>query len=106
MKKRMILGWGKLRRMFLVYIRPAKVNTYLTKRNGECARCGSCCELMFHCPALTKKDGLASCKIHDKRSRVCSTYPLNERDLKDRDLVNKTRKCGFSFNKRQSNPER
>jgi len=104
MKKTMKLGWSKIRRMFLVYITPGKANRYLTRRNGECRRCGSCCELMFYCPALIKEEGFIGCKIYDKRSRVCRTFPLDERDIKDRDLVNPARKCGYSFN--NSHPDK
>jgi hypothetical protein len=99
MKKKFKLGWGKIRRMFLVYLKPQKAKKYLAKRNGECRRCGTCCELMFHCPALVRENGLASCKLYEThRTQVCKTFPLNERDIKDRDLVNPSRRCGFSFN--------
>jgi len=99
MKKRIKLGWGKIRRMFLVYLKPKKARKYLARRQGECRRCGTCCELVFHCPALVRENGIAVCKIYDKfHSRICKTFPLNERDIKDRDLVNPIQKCGFSFN--------
>ncbi|MFH1230805.1 MAG: hypothetical protein V1709_04840 [Planctomycetota bacterium] len=98
MKKRINLGWGKIRRMFLVYLKPKKARKYLARRHGECYRCGACCELMFHCPALVRENGSISCKFYDLRSQVCKTFPLNERDIKDRDLVNPIQKCGFSFN--------
>ncbi|MFH0888954.1 MAG: hypothetical protein V1871_07095 [Planctomycetota bacterium] len=99
MKKRIKLSWGKIRRVFLVYLKPRKAKKYLAQRNGECHRCGTCCELIVHCPALVRENGLASCKLYGKlRTRVCKTFPLNERDIKDRDLVNPIQKCGFSFN--------
>jgi Fe-S-cluster containining protein len=84
--------------MFLAYLRLNKTNAYLARRHGECYRCGACCKLMFHCPALIKDNGTIGCKIYDHRSRVCKIFPLTEQDRKDRDLVNPIQKCGFFFN--------
>jgi len=99
MIKKSILCWGKLRRICLTYLRLKLTRKLLEKRRGECQRCGACCKLMFRCPAFEEKNGVAGCKIYKYRSRVCRLFPLDERDLADRDLVEPTKKCRFWFEK-------
>jgi Fe-S-cluster containining protein len=98
LKKLVLLGCGKIRRTITVYLKPQKRENHLSRRSGECRRCGACCELMFSCPALEKNNGTSMCKIYSHRPTVCKTFPLNEKDLKDRDLVKPQQKCGFYFN--------
>ncbi|MBI5778714.1 MAG: hypothetical protein HZA49_04600 [Planctomycetes bacterium] len=97
-KKQIVLAWGKIRRMFLVYLRPNKTRVALSVREGECRRCGACCAIMFKCPALKGDNGTLHCKIYDLRSNVCKTFPINPKDIKDRDLIMPHKKCGFHFN--------
>ena len=97
-KKQIILAWGKIRRMFLVYLRPHKTRTDLSKRQGECQRCGACCAIVLRCPALKGNNGTIQCRIYDARSNVCKTFPINQKDIDDRDLIMPHKKCGFYFN--------
>ncbi|MDI6787769.1 MAG: hypothetical protein QME51_05305 [Planctomycetota bacterium] len=98
MHRQIILGWGKIRRVFLVNFRPNKTSKYLVNRQGECKRCGACCELFFKCSFLKKENGIPSCKIYDWRFKTCRAFPLDQRDINDRDIVNPLQKCGFYFN--------
>lgn len=84
---------GKMRRLYLVTFRRAYVAKQLALRKGECLRCGRCCALCFTCPFL-KTNQL--CLIHGLwRSRVCVTFPIDERDLNDLGVVGA--ECGFYF---------
>ncbi len=93
-----ILGWGKLRRIYLIHLRRTYVQKQLRKRQGECQRCGACCKLMFPCWALTHNNGSVHCDRYHARSSVCRIFPIDDKDLKDRDLVHPQVKCGFHFN--------
>lgn len=99
MNKKVILGRGKLRRMHLANLQSQKTEKLLKMRRGECRRCGACCKLMFRCPAFEEKNGIANCKIYKYRSRICQLFPLDKRDLADRDLIEPTKQCGFWFEK-------
>jgi hypothetical protein len=94
---RLILGWGKLRRLYLVTLRPGYVERSLARRVGQCDRTGACCRLMFTCPLLDQRTAPVRCSIHDTKPPVCRIFPIDERDLRDRDLVMPDRPCGFSF---------
>jgi len=48
-------------------------------RRGECRRCGSCCNLTFHCPFL---DDRRLCNRYDKRTRSCREFPIDAKDLR------------------------
>lgn len=96
-RHRFILGWGKVRRFYLVHFRPGYVRRSLARRMGSCHRTGACCLLMFPCPALDKLSRLPLCRIYSSRPRNCHNFPIDERDLRDRDLVNPWDPCGFSF---------
>lgn len=75
------LGWGKLRRLFLVHCKTGYVQSRLRKRKGECHQCGWCCRLIFPCPMLTRR-GL--CRIYyGRRWLACKVFPIDERDLAD-----------------------
>ena len=95
--KRMILGLGKLRRFYLVHLRPEYVRRSLARRVGNCNRTGACCRLMFTCPLLDERTVPVLCSIHESKPAVCRIFPIDERDLRDRDLVMPGKSCGFSF---------
>jgi len=96
-RERAILGWGKLRRFYLAHCRPSYVRESLARRVGQCARTGACCNLMFTCPLLDRRAEPVRCTIHEIKPRVCRLFPIDERDLLDRDIVSPDRPCGFSF---------
>jgi hypothetical protein len=91
-------GWGKVRRFCLAALRPGQVKMSKERRRGECIRCGACCRLIFKCPALYYlDDGTAACRYHQLRPMNCRVFPIDERDIADRDMVMPERPCGFHF---------
>ena len=97
MRERMTLGWGKVRRFYLTHFRPGYVRESLARRVGECHRSGACCHLMFICPLLDQRSTPVRCSIHEHKPQVCSLFPIDERDLSDRDILSPDVPCGFSF---------
>ena len=93
---RFALAWGKLRRLYMTTLRPRKARRMLERRRGECLRCGVCCKLVVKCPHLDES-GLPACTVHEQRHRNCRAFPLDERDLRDRDRVSPGTKCGYWF---------
>lgn len=90
-------AWGKLRRQFLIKLRPGRVEKKLERRRGACSRCGACCKLLFKCPAYDDSDGSPKCLVYNDRPGVCGLFPLDEKDLRERDIVSPDKKCGFWF---------
>ncbi len=94
---RLRLGIGKLRRAYLQMLKRDYVRLSRARRRGECRRCGACCKLMFLCPYLEQNGSYTSCVCHDTRWANCKVFPVDERDLADRDLVSRDGPWGFSF---------
>jgi hypothetical protein len=93
-----VLVWGKVRRMWFIYLNPGKTKVMLSRREGECARCGACCKINFDCPALVNHGEAPSCWLYDRRSNVCRYFPIDERDIKDRNRIMPHIQCGYKFN--------
>ena len=91
-----VLAWGKLRRYYLVHFRPRYVAQSLARRQGDCQRSGACCHLLFTCPIYTSKP-LPTCRINSHKPKVCKIFPIDERDLADRDIISPEVPCGYSF---------
>ncbi|MCE2438255.1 MAG: hypothetical protein J4F39_02395 [Candidatus Latescibacteria bacterium] len=86
---------GKVRRLFLVHFRKSYVAEQATLLEGECNRCGNCCEILFKCPFLVKQDdGFSVCSIYENRPLQCNAFPIDERCLADVKFD-----CTFSFGK-------
>ena len=96
-RERLILGWGKARRFYLAHFRPGYVKRSLARRIGDCNRTGACCHLMFTCPLLDRRSDPVRCTIQEVKPKVCRLFPIDERDLKDRDIIAPDTPCGFSF---------
>jgi hypothetical protein len=92
-----VLWWGKIRRAFLIAFRKKRVEEKLDRRRGACTRCGACCKIVFRCPAYDDSGGEPRCLIYDDRPGVCGLFPLDEKDLRDRDIVMPDKKCGYYF---------
>lgn len=90
------LGLGKLRRFYLVHFRPDYVAQSLGRRRGQCDRTGACCNLLFTCPIYSARP-LPACRINRHKPKVCKVFPIDERDLRDRDIISPDVPCGFSF---------
>jgi hypothetical protein len=75
---------GKLRRFVNIRFRKEEVVAKLALRQGECNRCGACCEILFKCPFLKKHgDGVTTCGIYEDRPNQCRLYPIERRDLEE-----------------------
>jgi hypothetical protein len=101
-RERSILARGKIRRFWLVHFRPRAVEASLARRRGECDRTGACCNVLFTCPLLGANP-LPACRIHRHKPRVCRMFPIDERDLRDRDIISPGHPCGYSFASRPGN---
>jgi len=87
---KMVEGWGKLRRFYLIHFRKEHVRKMKQRRRGSCRYCGSCCAVMFKCPHLEGN----ICRIYGKRYEQCAHFPIDERDLVYRENI-----CGYYFEK-------
>jgi len=96
-RERATLGWGKVRRFYLAHFRRAYVRESLARRVGECDRTGACCRLMFTCPLLDTASDPVRCRVHEVKPKVCRLFPIDERDLRDRDILSPDAPCGFTF---------
>lgn len=83
----------KLRRFYLGTFRKDYIAKAIQEtRQGDCHRCGLCCELIYRCPFLGK-DGqnLPYCRIYgDLRPTNCRSYPFDSTD-------HEVDGCGYSF---------
>jgi hypothetical protein len=87
---------GKLRRLYLVHLRPRYVERSIARRQGQCNRTGACCNLLFRCPLFTPVP-LPACRINSHKPKARHAFPIDERDLRDRDVISPDVPCGFSF---------
>lgn len=92
-----IQAWGKIRRFLYVSFARGEVRRKLDLRRGACTRCGACCKLLFRCPAYDETGGQPKCLIYNDRPGVCGLFPLDEADLRDRNIVMPEVSCGFYF---------
>lgn len=95
---RTVLAWGKIRRLLLTAFAPDYVRRRKEPMKGKCAQCGACCKLLYVCPHLESPEepGMAyKCAIYEERPRNCRAFPIDGRDIRDRDLVGRTDKCGY-----------
>ncbi len=92
-----ILAWGKVRRFYLGAFGNGYVARQIQARQGECKRCGACCKLLYRCPFLDESGDIARCRIYGLPIPNCRMFPIDERDIADRDLVMPHVKCGFYF---------
>jgi hypothetical protein len=75
---------GKVRRFVNSNFRKKEVKASLAQRQGNCNRCGACCEILFKCPFLKKhEDGSSTCGVYENRPEQCRLYPIEPRDLRE-----------------------
>lgn len=92
-----LMVWGKIRRAWLIAFQKNKVEEKLALRRGNCTRCGACCKILFRCPAYDESNGEPKCLIYNDRPGVCSLFPLDPADLRERNVVMPEKKCGYWF---------
>jgi hypothetical protein len=82
----------KLRRSYFSVFRRSYVKENLERRQGDCNRCGACCELVYKCPFVARdKDELAYCRVYGTfQPASCRNYPFDEVD-------SEVEVCSFSF---------
>lgn len=88
---------GKIRRGWMIAFQKRKVAENLAHRRGSCSRCGACCKILFQCPAYDESSGEPKCLIYNDRPGVCGLFPIDARDLKERNLVMPGTRCGYYF---------
>ena len=95
---RMVLAWGVARRTLLHVFRPGYIRASHAMRQGECRRCGACCRLTVTCGHVCEEAGLTSCNRH-KQTRLpnCVNFPIDARDLADRNRIAPHAPCGFKW---------
>ncbi len=89
---------GKVRRFLLVHFRQDYVQQQLTVRAGSCRQCGTCCNLLFTCPMLTKGGRCSAYGIC--RPGACKVFPIDERDIAEVELCG--HHCGYNFDTKSS----
>ena len=83
---------GKIRRFVQAKLGQQDVEALVSRRQGECNRCGACCKILFRCPFLgTDAEGQYTCRIYDKRFSQCRLFPLHPADLRE------VEECSFTF---------
>lgn len=86
----------KMRRAYLGTFKPEYIQQAIAEtREGDCHRCGSCCELIYRCPFLGR-DGqnLPYCRVYgDLRPANCRNYPFDATDAE-------IDWCGYTFKKK------
>lgn len=97
LRARVKLLAGKVRRCYLGVFRRGYIRAKLARRRGECRRCGACCKLAFGCGLLETHQAITACRFHKYRPLNCRVFPIDERDLAERDLVAPDQPCGFLF---------
>lgn len=88
---------GTPRRFLLNHLRPGYVQQNLARRQGDCNRCGLCCQLVVKCVFLRYDKGLASCARYDSRPGNCSNFPFDQADIDDVNAIAPHMPCGYSF---------
>ena len=85
----------KFRRFYLGTFKPQVIEQAIAEsREGDCHRCGLCCELIYKCPFLGRdQQNLPYCRVYgDLRPANCRNYPF---DVKDAEIDT----CGYTFKK-------
>ena len=83
---------GKVRRFVQASVLREDPAPLLSRRQGECNRCGACCKILFQCPFLaTDEEGQYVCRIYEKRFAQCRLFPLRAKDLLE------VEQCSYTF---------
>lgn len=89
---------GTPRRLFWNVCRPGYVRRNLSRRQGECQRCGACCKLVWRCAFYFEDKGLPACRLYKiYRTSNCSKFPIDQHDLNDRNRVLPEKPCGYRW---------
>ena len=97
LRSRLENAWGTYRRMHLHWFKSDYIRRQIARREGDCNRCGLCCQLVFKCQHLRYEDGLAACGRYENRPPNCANFPINQADLDDVRRIAPHAACSFSF---------
>jgi len=90
---------GKLRRFGLVHFRTGYVQRQISVRQGDCHQCGTCCNLLFTCPMLTKQK---RCFVYGScRPQACKVFLIDQWDIEEVNFC--SGRCGYRFDREDSN---
>ena len=89
--------WGTPRRLYYNWFRAEYVQRSLAMRQGDCNRCGLCCQLVVKCVFLRYENGLASCARYNTRPANCSQFPIDQSDIDEVNRIAPHAPCGYSF---------
>jgi hypothetical protein len=104
--QRLKLLASRPRRLYLNLLRPGYVRASLARRVGECRRCGACCQMGSRCWHLEYDGALSACRRYLKyRTLNCRNFPIDERDLAERNLVFPHTSCGYRFLPKGAKPK-
>lgn len=95
---RLILLYGVARRFFLNLFWRRYTRESIARRQGACRNCGVCCHLVANtCGSLRfDSEGNSSCRMYTiYRMPNCCTFPIDPRDLADRNRVAPDIPCGY-----------
>ena len=101
-KNKVTLYRGKARRLYYSLLKPSYIKQQLARRKGNCLRCGVCCRLGYSCPSLGSEKEGSTCKTYTIRPTNCRIFPIDNADLRERNLVASETTCGFYF---EENPD-
>ncbi|MBA4387112.1 MAG: hypothetical protein C0404_03965 [Verrucomicrobia bacterium] len=107
LRGRLKLLYGKSRRLLWNVCRPGYVRSAIEQRKGECRRCGVCCRLIWRCKFYREEHGVSSCTLYNVyRPPNCRSFPIDHRDIRDRDLIAPHIPCGYWWVKGQDKKEK
>jgi len=95
-RRNLYFAFGKIRRLYYIHVRRKHLEgTMLTRRGGACRQCGACCQLGYQCFHFDAERRV--CRIYSHRPTICRVFPIDEKDLVERDAVMPKTRCGFTF---------
>lgn len=99
--ERVRLFVGKIRRLYYSTLGRSYLKKSLARRRGECIHCGACCQLAHYCPLLKyDSEGKSYCRGYSTRPANCRSFPIDEADIKDRNIIMPNTPCGYYFLRR------
>jgi hypothetical protein len=89
-------AFGKFRRLYFIHFRRRRLDeVLLARRGGACRQCGACCQLGYVCYHYDPER--RGCRVYSHRPTICRVFPIDEKDLIERDAVMPGTRCGFTF---------
>lgn len=71
----------KIRDTTWTYFKPKETARNLAMRQGDCNRCGACCQILYRCPFLRETEDGFMCGSYESRCDQCATFPIDPHSL-------------------------